>query len=363
VIAPAPEFHRTRCVRYRYRYSECRRCLDACAHEAIALADDGLALDAAKCANCALCTTACRTAALVPANLPRVDLLKQAIKSPRFNFSCAPSGASADATVPCLGAIDAAMLAYLGKRGIEVELRGTLHCPACEHGVRGAEMLVANAAARDTLEDACTGEAWGALIVAETADATPANDFRAGRRQLFRRLLGKGVDETVKAIDPPPLELPVADKAIRPGPWLVPEMRELLQIVCRRAEQEAWTLPPQAALPVATMRLARGCTNCEACIRACPTGALQVRETDDDWRFLFFADRCVGCGLCAEVCQPRVVRYAETVDATPNVEPVALNILAKQRCQRCDRFFVSPAPADTCTVCADDEIAFDRIFG
>jgi ferredoxin len=363
VIAPAPEFHRTRCVRYRYRYSECRRCLDACAHEAITLADDGLALDAASCANCALCTTACRTAALAPANLPRVDLLKQAIKTPRISMACTPSGASADAAVPCLGALDAAMLAYLGKRGIEVELRGAHHCQACEHGARGAEMLAANAVARDALEDACAGETWAALIVTENAEAAPAQDFRAGRRQLFRRLLGKGVDETVKAINPPPLELPVADKAIRPGPWLVPEMRELLQIVCRRAEQEPCNLPPQAALPVATMRLARGCTNCEACIRACPTGALQVRETDDDWRFLFFADRCVGCGLCSEVCQPRVLQPAEMVDATPGAEPVALNILAKQRCQRCDRFFVSAEPAVTCTVCADDEIAFGRIFG
>jgi energy-converting hydrogenase A subunit P len=363
MIAPAPEFHRTRCVRYRYRYSDCRRCLDACAHEAITLADDGVAVDAGKCANCALCTTACRTAALLPANLPRVDLLKQAIKTPSFSFGCTPSGATADAAVPCLGALDAAMLAYLGKRGSEIELRGTHHCLACGHGARGAEMLAANTLARDALEDACAGETWAALVVAETTDEPPVRDFRAGRRRLFRRLLGRGVDEAVKTINLSPGELPVADKAIRPGPWLVPEMRELLQIVCRRAEGQPCTVAAQAAVPAAALRLARGCTNCEACIRACPTGALQVRETDHDWCFLFFADRCVGCGLCSEVCQPRVLRPAAMVDATPGAEPVALNIMAKQRCRRCDRFFVSPAPADTCAVCADDEVAFDRIFG
>ena len=98
-------------------------------------------------------------------------------------------------------------------------------------------------------------------------------------------------------------------------------------------------------------------------MRACPTGALQVREHEDDWRFLFFADRCVACGVCSEVCQPRVLRPAENVDVAPAAEPTALNIMAKQRCQRCDRFFVSPAPTDTCTVCSDDEVAFDRIFG
>jgi ferredoxin len=364
VIAPAPEFHRTRCVRYRYRYSECRRCLDACPHQAIALTEDGLLLDSGKCAKCALCTAACRTAALVPANLPRVELLTQAIKkSPRFSFACMPSGASADATVPCLGAIDAVMLAYLGKRSIETELRGAHHCGACEHGRCGTEALATNCAARDLLEDACESETWAALIVAETTEAPPPQDFRAGRRQLFRRLVGKGIDEAAAVATLRPLELPVADKAIRPGPWLVPEMRELLQIVGRRADSESCQFPAHSALPVASIRLDPGCTNCEACIRSCPTGALQVRESDDDWRLLFFADRCVGCGVCGEVCQPRVLRSAAHVDATPGAAPIALHALTKQRCQRCDRFFVSSEPTDTCVVCADDDSAFGRIFG
>jgi NAD-dependent dihydropyrimidine dehydrogenase PreA subunit len=364
VIAPAPEFHRTRCVRYRYRYSECRRCLDACPHQAIALTDDGLLLDAGKCAKCALCTTACRTAALVPANLARVDLLTQAIKkSSRFSFACMPSGASADATVPCLGAIDAVMLAYLGKRGIETELRGADHCGACEHGSRGTEVLAANCTARDLLEDACGGEDWSALVVAESSETPPTGDFRAGRRQLFRRLIGKGIEEATAAASLRPLELPVADKAIRPGPWLVPEMRELLQIVGRRADLEGCYFPLHTALPAANIELASGCSNCEACLRSCPTGALQARESDNDWRLLFFADRCVGCGVCTEVCQPRVLRSANRVDATPGAQPLVLRVLAKQRCQRCDRFFVSGVATDTCVVCADDNDAFGRIFG
>jgi formate hydrogenlyase subunit 6/NADH:ubiquinone oxidoreductase subunit I len=362
MIAAVPEFERSRCLRYRYRYSACRRCLDACGHDAIALGDGGVELDAGKCANCALCTAACRTAALVPANLLRVDLLKQAIRAPRFAIACTPSGAAADAVVPCLGAVDAAMLAYLAKRGIALELRGAHHCDACEHGARGAGMLAANAAGRDALEDACAGETWTPLVIADSGETGPMPDFRAGRRRLFRRLLGKGVDEVVKTVAGP-CESSAARQAIRPGPWRVPEMRELLQIVCRRADRDACHLPRHEALAAATLRLARGCTNCEACVRACPTGALQVRESENQWRLLFFGDRCVGCGLCAEVCRPCVLTSAETVDATPGAEPIALNVLAKQRCRRCDRFFVSAAPAETCAVCADDEVAFESIFG
>jgi ferredoxin len=358
-----PDFHSSRCVRYRFRYSECKRCVDVCPHEAIALGEEGVTLDAGKCRNCALCTSACRTAALTSGNLPRVDLLKRAIKETRFSFACAPSGAVGDAVVPCLGAIDAAVLAYLGKRGVEIELRGAGHCRSCEHAPQGPQLLAANSAARDALEDACEGETWAALIVVDGDSASAPEDFRAGRRQLFRRLIGRGVDEAVKAVTLPPIDIPIPDKAIRPGPWHVPQMRELLEIVCRRAEHEPCLVPPQAALPLAQMRLARGCTNCEACIRACPTGALQVRESEAEWTFLFLADRCVGCGVCSEVCQPRVLRpNEEIIDATPE-EDIALNILAKQRCNRCDRFFVSPEPAQTCPICVDDDAAFGRIFG
>ena len=364
MISPAPEFHRTRCVRYRYRYSECRRCLEACPHDAIALTDDGLALDAGKCANCALCTTVCRTAALVPPNLQRIDLLTQAIKRlPRTSIACTPSGAEADLPVPCLGALDAALLAYLGKRGIVTELRGSQHCPSCEHSPHGAQALASNCSGRDILEDALADETWAALVIDDSADAAPTPDFRRGRRQLFRRLLGKGVDEAAKAIRLPVLELPVVDKAIRPGPWSLPEMRELLQIVTQRADREDLAFQADTALPAASMRLGPGCTNCEACTRVCPTGALQIRESDSDWQLIFLADRCVGCGVCSEVCQPGVLRAGEIVNIGPSSARIVLNSLAKQRCQRCDRFFVSTQPAATCQVCADDEVAFSRMFG
>ncbi|TRZ96361.1 MAG: 4Fe-4S ferredoxin, partial [Rhodocyclaceae bacterium] len=39
-----PEFRASHCVRYRYRYSECARCLNACPHDAISLTDTGAAI-------------------------------------------------------------------------------------------------------------------------------------------------------------------------------------------------------------------------------------------------------------------------------------------------------------------------------
>ncbi|HEX8987942.1 MAG TPA: 4Fe-4S dicluster domain-containing protein [Rhodocyclaceae bacterium] len=363
MIAAAPIFEESRCTRYRYRYSGCRRCADACPHDALSLDGEGVAVEATKCRNCSLCTAACRTAALAAANLPRIELLKQAIKGKSFSFACAPSGIGADATVPCLGAIDGVILAYLAKRGIAVELRGAGHCAACEHGARGALSMVANIEARDALAGACSGEEWAALTVAEDAGQAQAQDFHSGRRHLFRRLFGKGVDEMAHAAclaDPP---VPVEDKAIRSGLWHVPEMRELLTIVSRRSDGMPCRVPALAGLAVADVRLGAGCSQCEACVRACPAGALQIREGNTDWRFVFLPDRCTGCGLCAEVCQPGALSLNALVDATPNADGRTLDVRNKQRCERCDRHFVTPEPRAVCPVCSDDEIAFEQIFG
>ncbi|MCZ7654016.1 MAG: hypothetical protein M5R42_06525 [Rhodocyclaceae bacterium] len=94
-----------------------------------------------------------------------------------------------------------------------------------------------------------------------------------------------------------------------------------------------------------------------------PAAPLQIREDDDSWNLSFAIDRCVGCGVCLEVRQPRVLYAAETFDASPEREPAILRQLAKQRCNRCDRHFVSTEPCETCPVCADDADAFAAIFG
>lgn len=358
--AVAPRFEVSRCVRYRFRYSACRRCADACPHDAIALDDAGAKLDAARCRNCALCAGACRTAAFRADNFPRVDILKQAIRQERFRIACAPSALEADAVVPCLGAVDAPSLAYLAWRGIPVELHGSDHCGSCPHGACGATQVASNLEAVETLRRDDPARPWAApqLCRAEEGKRGDRKKFRADRRQLFRRLTARGLDQALR----PAADQPVPEKAIRPGAWFVPEARELLQIVCRADENVAWPVVPHEALPLMALELRSGCTACEVCTRACPTGALQVREDEERWTLQFEYDRCVACGVCLDVCQPGVLRSRPAFNAAA-AEPATLHRLAKQRCRRCDRFFVSPVAQDNCAVCRDDDEAFAAIFG
>jgi energy-converting hydrogenase A subunit P len=358
--AVVPQFEVSRCVRYRFRYNTCQRCADACPHQALALDDIGAKLDPARCRNCGLCAGACRTAAFTAANFPRVELLKRAIKEKSFRFACAPSAAEADAVVPCLGAIDAPTLAYLAWRGIDIELHGSDGCGTCVHGAKGAAQLAANLEAVEVLRGDAPDRRWTPprLCGTETTGAGKPK-FRAERRQLFRRLTARGLDQALR----PVAEQAVPEKAIRPGAWFVPEARELLQIVCRQDSAEGMPIVPHEALPLMDLELRPGCTACEACSRACPTGAVQVRENEEQWSLQFEFDRCVACGVCLDVCQPAVLRPRPAFNAAAGRVPVALHRLTKQRCNRCDRFFVSPVAQQTCAVCHDDDAAFAAIFG
>lgn len=376
-----PDFHTARCTRYRYRYSECRRCADACPHAAISLTDAGAALDAGRCQNCGLCVSACHTGAWSSATFKPIDLLRQAIKLPGWRVGCAPSGAEAgktvDTVVPCLGALDGVTLAYLAKRRIPVTLHGSWHCPACAHGSTGAPQLAVNLEAASVLqqgarcgqEDPDGAPEWIMPLLSEPPpQATPCGDrqraaaFAPARRHLFRRLLGRGIDEVARAAEAPEAEA-IPEQAIRAGAYTLTEQRELLQIVCQRKDGQAFPAHPHEGLPLLQLTLQAGCTVCEACFRACPTGALRIEEDPGEWALTFQTDRCVACEVCREVCQPGALAARAEFDARPELPARVLHRLNKQRCTRCDRHFVSAAPEKTCPVCRDDEDAFSAIFG
>jgi len=372
-----PDFRAKNCTRYRYCYSECRRCADACPHEAIALSDEGAALLADRCRNCGLCISACHTNAWTSPAFKPIDLLREAIKKTAWSIACEPSGCRGDAVVPCLGTIDAAWLAYMAKRRIPVSLHGSGHCADCAHGKTGEAQLRLNLDALDTLlaaatqrgDDNSSAPNWIMPVLAEDTRQPGTRDKDIGksaiassRRHLFRRIFGGGADNVVSKAGAGKTDK-VPKKAIRAGSYALPEQRELLQIVCKQKDNQPFRVAYHEALPLMQLSLQSGCTLCEACFRACPTGALQIVENPGYWALTFQTDRCVACEVCLEVCQPRVLDAAASFDARPEQAAITLISRIKQRCSRCDRHFVSPAPEKTCPICRDDEDAFSVIFG
>ena len=44
---------------------------------------------------------------------------------------------------------------------------------------------------------------------------------------------------------------------------------------------------------------------CEGCVEACPTGALERKDI-----IVFYADKCVDCGVCIEACKYDAIKEA-----------------------------------------------------
>jgi formate hydrogenlyase subunit 6/NADH:ubiquinone oxidoreductase subunit I len=359
-----PEYRASRCTRFRYRYSGCNRCADACPHEAVELSDEGIKISAEACQNCALCAAACPTEALLADNLPRIEVLKRTTKRPEVTFACAPSGFKGDEIVPCLGALDAAMLAYLASRGVAVTLAGTQHCAECARGEHGEARMGLNLEAAESLRRVAGNDKWAAISVPDESETvTDKAGHSPSRRHLFRRFVGRGADQLTRPVSAGEAQ-PVPLKAIRFAAPFSTAGRELLQILFNTPRGTRTPLPAHTALLAAQVDIRPGCIACEACARACPTGALQIRESATAWQLGFEFTRCVGCGVCVEACQPHVLYFRDEMEnLAKSPDPVTLHALGKQRCTRCDRFFISPTPEDICPTCEGDDADFASLFG
>ena len=57
---------------------------------------------------------------------------------------------------------------------------------------------------------------------------------------------------------------------------------------------------------------AEKCKICYACVRACPTNAIQVKGNDEVP--IVVDDRCIGCGSCLVVCAPLAIAYRDSCE-------------------------------------------------
>ncbi|MBI5891558.1 MAG: 4Fe-4S binding protein [Nitrosomonadales bacterium] len=357
----APGFHAERCVRYRYSYSACSRCADACLHEAIRLFDAGVEVLGGRCKHCGLCAAACQTEALNQIGVSADHLLKMAGESKQMTIACAPSELAATVVVPCLGALHPVVLAELSRQDIALELAGVEHCVECSHASRGKDMIRSNLAAREMLCSAGVPATWAAITLRSgEVEATGKHEkLDATRRSLFHRIVGHGADVVSGKLDAAPAPL----KAIRAAAPFLPERKAILNKLHATGEG-AITVFRHDAIPAEDWEVVRGCTYCEACVRVCPTGALQLLESNTAWRLAVLNDRCVACDVCAEVCQPKVLRREHAEEVIINKQKGRLMVaVAKQRCTQCDRVFVKESGGDVCPVCSGDDDDFASIFG
>lgn len=323
-----------RCVVARNRNVKCRKCVQACSQEAIAIEGNKIELDNKVCVACGACTTACPTEALVPLRpldaelaLAAADACIEADK--RAIFACArvASKRMADpifyAEVPCLARIEESLLLELIAQGVKsitlidggCESCKFRHCSAAIEGIVGSvNTLVESMGSEFRVERALEfpddmlleskaellGESRrgffskqreNAKDAAEKTVLTMISKGESQKTETLREKLGISAGGTLPQFGAD-RRLHMLDALDSIGSPQVPQVKTRL-----------W-----GKVKIDTDR----CNTCNMCTVFCPTGALakvEVEEEDAETGkkktriFVEFSmAECVQCRTCEDIC-------------------------------------------------------------
>jgi ferredoxin len=83
------------------------------------------------------------------------------------------------------------------------------------------------------------------------------------------------------------------------------------------SSQPSWRVPGPGCSLGAVQIDAAGCSACEACGSACPTGSLRTERSEDgSFRISIDPRSCTGCGACTACCPESVITLSKTADST-----------------------------------------------
>lgn len=278
----------------------CTRCVDSCAHSALATSANGIEIDHLRCTACGKCVAVCPTGAMQNGDFEDGVLL-------RYLDSLDIS----EGSELIIGEEEAMHRLWWQTRGQRRENAFYLEYPALSflsfvhlllfftQGFRGVTLLCDATAAQR-----------GSLL----SQVDKANSITTA---LFDETVMKvsGVEDYIQtrfSKEPSPHPLP------SPATIAVTQHRRDMQsqILHHMIEQSQRVFVPQAEdpdFPVLDCNT-DACTRCLACLNECTTEALQADRQNHSLTYL--AGHCVGCGVCVSVCPENVLRLqtADKVD-------------------------------------------------
>jgi ferredoxin len=306
-------FEESLCAHSRSKITGCTRCLDLCPTGAITPNGDSVAIDANICAGCGACASACPTGAASYA-LPSADALMRRLRTLLQTYRTA-------------GGSDAVVLFHDGDHGealIDALARFGDGLPA------NVLPLLVNEVTQLGPEMIAAVFAYGGTGAALLTRGKPKHDI-AGLRRMAEMTeavvsslgYGAGVVRIIETDDPD--QLRAALDAAPPGvaterpATFIPRgaKRGLLETTFRElhlaAPAPVDVVPLAPGTPFGGVRLnVDGCTLCQACVTACPTGALG--DNPDRAMLRFTESLCVQCGLCEQTCPEDVITLEPRLD-------------------------------------------------
>ncbi|MBI5375982.1 MAG: 4Fe-4S binding protein [Candidatus Schekmanbacteria bacterium] len=344
--------------------SSCHICMEVCPANAISMSE-GM-IDEAKCFNCGLCISACPSGVFLSrlesdANI--VELAMSAVKNSTDGasviFACGMAHNEMGPVVPirCLGRLTENILLWLKKNGITNITFESGDCPTCSLSRGDAVFKYNHRLARLIAESA--GIKWekgqaqeirkeeNAGEKKEKNISVPSGGF--SRRDFFKRLRGEGIlkvgEMVTESIKMPPKEnVKTSGKS--------PRRNLLKKILDGMGNGSIYDGSGGIYIPFGDVSISAECIGCDVCQILCPTAALYKEKSEDKVKLMFSYDRCISCGLCAEICLGKAIKVQPLFDPKKIVNPSPRELISfrNKTCSVCSTEFASRSD--------DEEICF-----
>lgn len=370
-----------RCLTIRHRMESCDVCVRNCPQHAITVSIEDVQIDPALCNNCGLCVHDCPTGVFAHDYHDGFRLIEWARNKPAITLYCQMSGAvelqKDEARLPCLGMLDAPLLASFAAVGVrDVALCGLDACAECptKVGAERVESLLAGLmpeAAFPSVHPQAEEAEVDAVDVPSPrqADVTESSTNDAGGRHAepvtdrrgFLKSLGKGGARIAASSSIPRLITQEEKQAVVHNLGVdeealmikhVPERHRLALTALFAGQIDAsdvdWFHRIEAS---------DACTGCRVCAIRCPTGALQWQDEGDHVHLDYRTAACIGCSLCVSICpyQALTLSSQQSEQAVLNDEIATLFESEQLTCEQCgSRFLPHDGDNRYCWICKNE---------
>ena len=333
-----------RCSYIRNWHSSCKRCINACKHDAVVRSVGHLNIDSNACTNCGACAAACPTSALIagtptPASIVRDAKASASACGGNAIFICSRAAelshvdTSRVVVLPCLNYLDEYMLMGLFSVGVSSVTLMQTNCSDCD--IDSDEPYFPS-----TVEHAnFLLEQWqipGRIFIRDfVPKALLANTNKRqiavsgeGRREAFKQaggsVMGFLMDTVGEFVNQHGGDIPVEDKNAR----VIVRIDEHFDASSYRTAHVESMLNRLGTTPDTGVESylwgtvdidPEKCRHCGACAGMCATQALvyeNVHENrgEGDATLIFRPSLCMGCRLCKDSCVTHSLVFSNKVN-------------------------------------------------